>query len=542
MPPRARSASTPNLGNFPASLKSQRRWVAWRCTTRRGKTTKKPLQSITRPAAWLSVVEACDYVATGKADGVGFVLGDGLAGIDLDDCVDADGAPREIAQDAIRLGTYVEWSPSGRGLHALIRATISEPRNIPACGNVPRHEIYDGGKGSARFFTVTGNRLGDLSEIRQGPQAQAALDAFIAKWFPKDRQSTQEGDESDDEQERLGDDRLLQVMFGAKDGAKWRAVFKGDCARYPSQSEADLALCGKLRFYTHADTRQMDRLFRSSGLMRSKWDERHGEHTYGELTIGTAISKGGPCYVPRSASNRRDSCEAKERKAYGKCPLWWVVQLKGAGELAIRVLWIITSYADAKGEAFPSVETIALHARVSERRVKTAIAKLKALGILASTYRPRRSNLYQLALRVPETITRDATGRETPRVTETGHLGCPSPGTVTNQELTIDKHRREEHAQVENQSALAEPDDSKRAADEKALSPPEACIPRVQSARALRRKPSPYAGWDGTTSTAEGCALAWQYAKEKLGLVGPAVLGSDVFYRPHSAAQPELGL
>ena len=34
----------------------------------------------------------------------------------------------------------------------------------------------------------------------------------------------------------------------------------------------------------------MDGLFRMSGLMRDKWDERHGEHTYGERTITKAIS------------------------------------------------------------------------------------------------------------------------------------------------------------------------------------------------------------------------------------------------------------
>jgi hypothetical protein len=218
------------------------------------------------------------------------------------------------------------------------------------------------------------------------------------------------------------------------------------------------------------------------------------------------------------------------------------VQLKGAGELAIRVLWIITSYADAKGEAFPSVETIALHARVSERRVKVAIAKLKALGILASTYRPRRSNLYQLALRVPETITHDATHREAPRVTEPGHLGCPPDGTVTNQELTTNKHRRERGTELENQSAPAEPEDSKRSADEKALSPPKSRIPPTRSAGALRRKPSPYAGWDGTGSTATGPDLLWKYAEEKLGLVGRVVFDSDLFSRPRGPIQPELGL
>lgn len=435
-------ASALSLDSFPADLRSERRWVTWRYEERRGKTTKRPLQSTTEPDAWLSASEGCYYVDRNGLDGVGFVVGNGVVGIDLDGCIDADGTLHEIGRDAITtLGTYAEKSPSGRGLHLLIRGTIERPRKLSARGGVPGREVYDGRKGSARFFTVTGDRLGSHTRLAEGPLAQAALDAFIAKWFHERPQSAVLGDDAAGEEDALDDTRLLQVMFGAKDGALWRKVFHGDYSRYPSQSEADLALCGKLRFYTHAKPAQIDRLFRKSGLMRPKWSEQHGDQTYGERTIATAISKGGPCYVARSVNDRRKSCEAKERKAYGNCPLWWAVQLKGAGELAIRVLWIIASYADTKGEAFPSVETIAVHARVSERRVKAAIARLKALGILASTYRPRRSNLYQLALRVPETITHDATGQGAPRVTESGRLGCSSHGTVTNQEATIYKHR-----------------------------------------------------------------------------------------------------
>lgn len=536
-------ASAPNLDNFPADLKKLRRWVAWRYQKRKAEWTKRPLQSPKDALAWLSASEACEWVARGNADGVGFVLGDGVVCIDLDNCIDEGGTLHEIARDAVALGSYVERSPSGRGLHVLIRASISRSRNIGTLGSVPRHEIYDGRAGSARYVTVTGDSVREISVLREGPKAQAALNGFCAKWFSEESEwRAPSGEATKVDPKSIEDDAVLRIMFEAADGAKWRGLFEGDHSNYPSQSEAELALCGKLRFYTHADSAQMDRLFRKSRLMRPKWDERHGEHTYGELTIGTAISKGGPCYVPRSACNRRDSCEAKERKAYGKCPLWWVVQLKGAGELAIRVLWIITSYADAKGEAFPSVETIALHARVSERRVKVAIAKLKALGILASTYRPRRSNLYQLALRVPETITHDATHREAPTVTEPGHLGCPPDGTVTNQELTTNKHRRERGTELENQSAPAEPEDSKRSADEKALSPPKSRIPPTRSAGALRRKPSPYAGWDGTGSTATGPDLLWKYAEEKLGLVGRVVFDSDLFSRPRGPIQPELGL
>jgi len=113
------------------------------------------------------------------------------------------------------------------------------------------------------------------------------------------------------------------------------------------------------------------------------------------------------------------------------------VRLGGAGELALRVLCVIASYANAQsGKAFPSVATIAAHCRVSERRVKTALKTLKATGVVTSTVRVRQSNLYQLAQRVPESITPYDTARAALRVLESGHLGCRPHDTVTDQEQT----------------------------------------------------------------------------------------------------------
>ena len=66
---------------------------------------------------------------------------------------------------------------------------------------------------------------------------------------------------------------------------QWNGDWEGS---YPSHSEADLALCCKLAFWTGKDERRMDSLFRVSGLMRPKWDEKHGPLTYGEEAIRKA--------------------------------------------------------------------------------------------------------------------------------------------------------------------------------------------------------------------------------------------------------------
>ena len=59
---------------------------------------------------------------------------------------------------------------------------------------------------------------------------------------------------------------------------------KGDYSDYPSQSEADLALCNKLAFWCGNNPEQIDRLFCQSKLYRKKWDEKHGAKKYGEMT------------------------------------------------------------------------------------------------------------------------------------------------------------------------------------------------------------------------------------------------------------------
>ncbi|MCH7661511.1 MAG: SUMF1/EgtB/PvdO family nonheme iron enzyme, partial [Euryarchaeota archaeon] len=81
---------------------------------------------------------------------------------------------------------------------------------------------------------------------------------------------------------------------GARNGAKFTQLYdtgSWEGAGYPSQSEADLALASQLVFWTGGNTAVVDRLFRGSGLMRPKWDESHGERTYGQMTISKALAE-----------------------------------------------------------------------------------------------------------------------------------------------------------------------------------------------------------------------------------------------------------
>jgi putative DNA primase/helicase len=74
-------------------------------------------------------------------------------------------------------------------------------------------------------------------------------------------------------------------------GERFQNLWDGDHSQYETHSQADLALCNYLAFLAGCDGVEVDRLFRHSGLMRLKWDEKHhaDSRTYGQVTIETAI-------------------------------------------------------------------------------------------------------------------------------------------------------------------------------------------------------------------------------------------------------------
>jgi hypothetical protein len=98
----------------------------------------------------------------------------------------------------------------------------------------------------------------------------------------------------------VNDGDILNIASNAKNGSLFSGLMNGSWkGRYTSRSEADLALCNLLAFYTGRDALTMDRLFRQSDLMREKWDEIHGEGgTYGQITISRAIVDCGEVYTP----------------------------------------------------------------------------------------------------------------------------------------------------------------------------------------------------------------------------------------------------
>ena len=299
-------------GTIPEALINRTQWICWRAEDRDGKTTKVPVDPETGNFAstmddrtWTEYERALEYATSGAADGIGFVFTatDPLVGVDLDDCRDPEtGEPLEPAPTIIdQLDSFTEVSPSGTGYHVLLEGELPDGRN--------RHgsiEMYD----QARFFTVTADHVdGTPTSITERQEAlEAVHEEFIASQA-SDAADTADTDSpttgTRDQSLELEDADLLEKARSASNGEKFGRLWRGSTAGYESQSEADMALCCLLAFWTGGDRARMDRLFRQSGLIREKWDEVHyaDGSTYGEKTIDRAVSATDEFYEPSVADS-----------------------------------------------------------------------------------------------------------------------------------------------------------------------------------------------------------------------------------------------
>jgi putative DNA primase/helicase len=292
------NSSNEAAGGIPAELEKIPQWVGWKAEQRPGeeKARKVPKNPRTgrnaatnKPETWATYEQAQAAVKRNHLNGLGFVFTKeaGIAGVDLDGCIDESGRMAEWAQATIdQLDSYTELSPSGRGVHILVRGSV------PAGLKTSQVEIYDCG----RFFTITGKHLPTTPT-----SIQARQDELTALYHRHKTADKRQADKT-----ALSDSELLALAHNAKNGAKFTGLWNGDTADYNGdESAADLALCCLLAFWTGKDTAAIDRLFRQSRLYRPKWDEKHAAdgRSYGEMTIGRAIAQTKDVYDPTTTTN-----------------------------------------------------------------------------------------------------------------------------------------------------------------------------------------------------------------------------------------------
>lgn len=316
----------PSPRTLPDRLVDRDQWVCWRTQERDGKPTKVPINphtsrfgSATDPDTWSDFETARETAAKGSADGVGFVFSqdDPFVGVDLDDCrVPETGTLTDDAEAIVtQLASFTEVSPSGTGVHVLVEGSLPDGRN-----RRDWVECYD----DARFFTVTGDHVDETPSAIESRDAELA--AVYAEYIDPDSSAaddtdttaesahpsdtgTAAGTESAAETERStvghSDADLVAKAKQAANGEKFEQLWRGNTSGYDSHSEADMALCSLLAFWTGGDGQQIDRLFRESGLLRGKWDEQHfaDGSTYGEKTIERVLETTDEVYEPGSSQH-----------------------------------------------------------------------------------------------------------------------------------------------------------------------------------------------------------------------------------------------
>lgn len=284
--PAANSSPEDTVAAIPALLRQCPRWVCWRYEERQGKRTKVPYNPGTGRRASSTAADTWSpfqiaWQQRHRYDGPGIVLvdDDDLVGVDLDHCIDEFGTINDWAADIVgALDSYTEITPSGQGLRIFCRGAL--PPGGRKRGNV---EMYD----RERFLTVTGNRVADTrGTIEERANQLAVVHSLFFPPEPELQKAVRPLPTLE-----LDDQELLRRAESATNGQKFAALWRGDTSEYGGDdSSADLALCSALTFWTGGDQARIDRLFRQSGLMRAKWDERRGVHTYGERTITHAVA------------------------------------------------------------------------------------------------------------------------------------------------------------------------------------------------------------------------------------------------------------
>ena len=289
-----------NYEALPDDLKDHGRFCAWRYEDRNGRQTKVPYHPLTGEAARSndpgSFVSFSEAVQANGYDGIGIGIFNGLCAVDLDDCITDSGYIKQPAADIIHLmHSYTEVSPGGNGIHILFRADgfSYDTGRYYIMNHRSGIEVYVAGA-TNKYVTVTGEHFegvrypfGDRTK-----ELAVLLERFMKR--PEADRGANGGNAANGAVQMTDSQLLAQAI-------RYPAVKKlmyGDISGYQSQSEADLALCRHLAFWTAKDPEQMDRLFRRSRLMRPKWDERHGRDTYGAITIRKAIEGSTEVYTP----------------------------------------------------------------------------------------------------------------------------------------------------------------------------------------------------------------------------------------------------
>ncbi|MBD5170070.1 MAG: AAA family ATPase [Oscillibacter sp.] len=293
--------------NIPEELKETAKYCVWKYEPRPepSKPAKVPYNPKTGQRASVSApqtfgtfneaVQALQSLPDGY-EGIGILIAGPIHAIDIDNCLDDHGQLSPMAADIVQMmdGSYTEVSPSGHGIRIIFTTTPDfkfDKANYYINNQSIGLEIYTP-DATSKYVTITGNVLTPGVGVQERTQqVTQVLDKYMRRTIVAADPATGAAIQPQPPANRpaLSDDQVIQAIRNSRDGPKFDKLFAGDMSDYDNNhSKADMGFCVILALYTK-DPVQIDRIFRASALMRSKWDRSLGNTTYGRDAIDKAI-------------------------------------------------------------------------------------------------------------------------------------------------------------------------------------------------------------------------------------------------------------
>lgn len=353
----------------------------------KGRITKVPYQPngykarSTDPNSWTTYDNAQDEAEAGKFDGIGYALtaAQRYVCIDLDHCVDSETwAIDPWASDILDIvkkagGTYVEFSPSGTGLHIWGRGELPNNKGVHSqMKNGHDIEMYT----NAHYITVTKNALNDspLNNI------QPAIDTILSMLQKSPAASKSGGPAATPycEGPKLSDKEVIEKIRKSRSAPKFHSLYDlGDISTYgDDQSSADQALLTMLAYRTE-DEEQIERIFHFSKLAETLGRKIGHEEDYLNRSIKKALD-----FVREKRKEKADAArkQAEEGPTFSldsqkkpiKCVENLSILLKSKG-ISIRKN-IVTKNVDVMGSK--ELESLDYNAQAIKIRNMTKLSHL----------------------------------------------------------------------------------------------------------------------------------------------------------------------
>jgi AAA domain len=250
---------------LPAELRDRPQWCL-AGPNKRPLTADGRAASVTDPATWTDFDTAIRSAAA-RGYSIGYIqtTEDPFSCIDMDVKDGTAQASLDRYQSIIdQFDSYTERSQSGRGFHVWVRAKIGDGRRRDGV------EVYS----QARFMICTGNVVRD----RPIAERQEQLTNMVSQMAPEAPAVIELWGEQQPD--------WSAAKFAVEDSGELGRLFAGDWQdRYPSQSEADLALVMLLLPHT-VSPRECWETFRLSRLGKR---EKAKRSDYAQSTIARAV-------------------------------------------------------------------------------------------------------------------------------------------------------------------------------------------------------------------------------------------------------------